>query len=232
MTTRPTLLITNDDGIEAPGLATLAAAASALANVVVVAPTQHLSGCSHQVTVDRPLTAARVRENWYAVNGTPVDCVRLALLQICPAATWVLSGVNDGGNLGIDVWMSGTVAAVREASFLGRRGIALSQYRRRGEQPVWSRTAAHTARVLEYLLPQSPSPGNFWNVNFPAGDVAMAELIVCRLDPHPLPVKYEAKGDEFHYRTSYQDRHREPKHDVDVCFGGDISITPVDGLAR
>ena len=161
MTTRPTILITNDDGIDAPGLATLAAAASALANVVVVAPTQHLSGCSHQVTVDRPLTAARVRENWYAVNGTPVDCVRLALLQICPAATWVLSGVNDGGNLGIDVWMSGTVAAVREASFLGRRGIALSQYRRRGEQPVWSRTAAHTAGCWNTCCRSHPAPVTF-----------------------------------------------------------------------
>ncbi|MBC7817459.1 MAG: 5'/3'-nucleotidase SurE, partial [Planctomycetaceae bacterium] len=119
-------LLTNDDGIDAPGLRLLAEIAREFGEVIVVAPDGVRSGCGHQVTNDRPLALTNVRPGEFACDGTPADCARLGLKHIAADVDWVLSGVNDGGNLGIDVYMSGTVAAVREAVLLGKPGIALS----------------------------------------------------------------------------------------------------------
>src|SRR5262245_38460098 len=108
------LLLTNDDGIDAPGIQALVQAAQALGEPVVVAPMQAHSGCSHRVTTEEPIRVQQRSPSSYAVEGTPADCVRLALHSIAPETTWVLSGINAGGNLGADVHISGTVAAVRE----------------------------------------------------------------------------------------------------------------------
>src|SRR5262245_53768028 len=125
------LLLTNDDGIDAPGLRALLAAAQPLGEPVVVAPARAHSGCSHRVTTDGPFRVA-ARPDGFAVEGTPADCVRVALHDVAPDIAWVLSGINAGGNLGADVYHSGTVAAVREAVLHGLPGVALSQYRKRG----------------------------------------------------------------------------------------------------
>ena len=90
------LLLTNDDGIEAPGLCVLEQVAQEFGEVVVVAPDRHLSGCSHQVTTHQPLRITEQAANRFAVGGTPADCVRLGLLHVAPDADWVFSGVNDG----------------------------------------------------------------------------------------------------------------------------------------
>ncbi|MCU0537977.1 MAG: 5'/3'-nucleotidase SurE, partial [Hydrococcus sp. Prado102] len=109
-----TLIITNDDGIDAPGIRALY---KALNNQgIIVAPKDHLSGCGHQVTTTRPIHLQKRSPNEYAVDGTPADCTRLAITHIAPETKWVLSGINAGGNLGIDTYISGTVAAVREAA--------------------------------------------------------------------------------------------------------------------
>src|SRR5207237_5468389 len=126
-----------------------------------------LAGCSHRVTTDEPLRVEQRAAKQYAVAGTPADCVRLGLLQIAPDATWVLSGINRGGNLGADIHYSGTVAAVREAVLHGWPGIAFSQYRRTGLDPDWPRATRWTARVLAELLPRPVEPGPFYNVNLP-----------------------------------------------------------------
>src|SRR4051794_1097407 len=112
-TTR-TLLLTNDDGIEAPGLAALYAAAEGPGARWVVAPTGHYSGCGHVVTTHAPVTIVRQGRDRFGVDGTPADCVRMALHHLEPGLSWVLSGINAGGNLGTDTHHSGTVAAVRE----------------------------------------------------------------------------------------------------------------------
>jgi hypothetical protein len=112
------LLLTNDDGIDAPGLAALAAAAEQLGEAVVVAPLEGHSGCGHRVTTDEELTILGRGVSRFAVDGTPADCVRVALHSLAPEASHVLAGINAGGNLGADVWISGTVAAVREAVWL------------------------------------------------------------------------------------------------------------------
>ena len=108
------LLLTNDDGFDAPGLDALLKAAEGLGECVVLAPRQPLSGCSHQVTTHEPLRVERRGLSRYSLSGTPADCVRIGLRQLVPDAGCVLSGINQGGNLGSDVFYSGTVAAVRE----------------------------------------------------------------------------------------------------------------------
>ena len=109
-------LLTNDDGIDAPGLSVLCQVAEQLGEVAVVAPDQPHSGCSHRVSSEYPICLDRRADRRYALNGTPVDCTRIGMTHVAPDSDWVIAGVNCGANLGCDVLMSGTVAAVREAA--------------------------------------------------------------------------------------------------------------------
>ncbi|NEO28396.1 MAG: 5'/3'-nucleotidase SurE, partial [Kamptonema sp. SIO4C4] len=117
------LILTNDDGIEAPGIQALHNAVQG--DGIIIAPHQQLSGCGHQVTTSDSFRVEKRTPSHYAVEGTPADCTRVALAQLYPKQiNWVLSGINAGGNMGVDVYISGTVAAVREAAFHGIPGIA------------------------------------------------------------------------------------------------------------
>jgi 5'-nucleotidase len=220
------LLLTNDDGIDAPGLAALAQVAAQFGRVTVVAPDGHISGCSHGTTTDRPLSVEERGPGRYAVLGTPADCARIGTMHLAPDADWVLSGINDGGNLGVDVYMSGTVAAAREAMLLGRPAIALSQYRR-GRSLDWSRAANLVAAILPQLLETPPEWGVFFNVNLPDdGESTDTPLLVERpLDPHPLPITFKVDGQRYVYHSNYHERPREPDCDVAACFGGQITLT-------
>jgi 5'-nucleotidase len=142
-------VVTNDDGIDAPGIKALVEATKVLQqDVVVVAPLMHLSGCSHQVTTHQPIQIQQ-RSDWeYAIAGTPADCVRIALSHLRLQVDYVLSGINSGGNLGTDVHISGTVAAVREASLHRIPGIAISHYRQGKRQIDWNLATAHAIQVL------------------------------------------------------------------------------------
>lgn len=219
-------LLTNDDGIDAPGLRLLAEIARDFGEVIVVAPDGVRSGCGHQVTNDRPLALTEVRPGEFACDGTPADCTRLGLRHIASNVDFVLSGVNDGGNLGIDVYMSGTVAAVREAVLLGTPGIALSQYVGRKDSVDWPSRASLLRNVLTQLL-ASPPPDGFWNVNFPIWEPSQPhpKIVECRLDLNRHDVRFESHEDRWHYRGIYRDRPRTDGHDVDVCFGGNIALT-------
>jgi 5'-nucleotidase len=224
-------LLTNDDGIDAPGLQALCEAAQPLGEAVVVAPADALSGCSHQVTTSQPLRIEPRRPGWFAVSGTPADCVRVGLLRLAPDADWVLSGINAGGNLGADVYSSGTVAAVREAVLHGWPGVALSQYRKRGLAVDWGRAAAWVTAALGELLARPWRRGSFWNVNLPhlGPEEPDPERVYCRLDPTPLPLSYRhEEGGLLHYDGDYHNRRRENGTDVDVCFQGKIAVTRID----
>jgi 5'-nucleotidase len=219
-------LLTNDDGIEAPGLAALARALEGFGTLATVAPDQHLSGCSHQATTHRELVLTTYAEGRYALDGTPVDCARVGLLHVAPEAEWVVSGINEGGNLGADVYLSGTVAAAREAALLGRSGIAVSQYVRRGLPLDWEMSGRWTRTVVEMLIDRYPQRGALWNVNLPHLEPgSRPDVVFCQLDPHPLPVQFVATENTFRYFGIYQDRQRMPGHDVAVCFGGAIAVT-------
>src|SRR5262245_52909245 len=123
----PVLLVTNDDGAQAQGLAALAAALEDLGEVYVIAPEREQSACGHALTLHRPLRVSRLRDRWFAVNGTPSDCVNLGVLGFLPEPPLlVASGINHGSNLGDDVTYSGTVSAAMEGTLLGVPSMAVS----------------------------------------------------------------------------------------------------------
>lgn len=224
-----TFLLTNDDGIGAPGLAALREVACRKGEVMVVAPHAEQSGVSHRVTYRDPITVRQVADNEHAIEGTPADCTRIGLLHLARKSTWLLSGINEGGNLGSDVLMSGTVAAAREAALMGFPAIAFSQYRH-GSVPVrWDRARAWAANVLEMLLERPVESRTFWNVNFPDPETAteQPEVVFCSVDPGHHAVQYEETAEGLVYRGIYQERHREPGCDVDVCFSGRIAVSLV-----
>lgn len=224
------LIVTNDDGVDEPGLAALARTAAGLGRVRVLAPLDPHSSCSHAVTTQRPIRVERRPDGRVGIAGTPADCVRLALHHFEPGAAWVLAGINAGANLGTDIHLSGTVAAVREAALHGVPGVALSQYIVRGRPIDWLRAERWTARVLAPLLAGPAEPGTFWNVNFPSlgPDEPEPEVVVCPIDPSPLPVRYEVvEGDSVVFVGDYHARPRRPRSDIDVCFGGQIALSRV-----
>jgi 5'-nucleotidase len=223
-------LLTNDDGIDAPGLEALVTAARAHGNPVVVAPAGPQSGVSHAVTWHEGVRIEPRGEQRFAIHGTPADCTRLGLLHLVPDAKWVLSGINHGANLGADVYYSGTVAAVREAVLHGWLGVAVSHYRKSGIEFDWKRAATWVDRVLADLLTKQIEPGFFFNVNLPAlpTEAADPEIVWCPLDPKPLPLNYRHEEESgLYYAGDYNLRDRTPGADVDVCFGGRIAVTAV-----
>ena len=220
-------LLTNDDGIDAPGLEALLAAATMLGDPVVVAPVDVHSGCGHRVTTHGGLKIDKKSACRFALSGTPGDCVRLALHQIAPDIDWVLAGINHGGNLGADVFHSGTVAAVREAAFHGKPGIAISQYVRKGLPFEWQRSTARIVPVLRDLLARPHEPGTYWNINLPhlEPDATEPKVVFCPLDPSPLPLSFRQEDELWHYAGNYHSRQRQVGSDVDVCFQGKIAVT-------
>jgi len=167
------LLLSNDDGCSAPGLAALAEALGAAGEVTVVAPDRNRSGASNSLTLERPLRVTEQGKGRYCVDGTPTDCVHLAITGLLEREPdLVVSGVNDGANLGDDVLYSGTVAAAVEGRFLGLPAIAVSLVGHAGRH---FETAAQVARRLVLGLRRNPLPADtILNVNVP--DLPMAEI--------------------------------------------------------
>ncbi|MEM9804318.1 MAG: 5'/3'-nucleotidase SurE [Cyanobacteria bacterium P01_D01_bin.56] len=227
-----TIALTNDDGIDAPGIEALRCAIASIVDasspIGVVAPDQHLSGCSHQINRGGPIAVVQQTDHRYAISGTPADCTRVAR-HLYPTLDWVLSGINDGGNLGADIYVSGTVAAAREATLLRVPAIAISHYKSRGFSIDWDITARRAARVLSLLMDKNLVPGEFWNVNLPplATSDPEPEIVFCPVCTQPLPTPSTLEAGQFRYTGAYQDRPRDPGADVDVCFSGKISVSKV-----
>lgn len=220
-----TIILTNDDGIDAPGLRALQKAVTG--ESIIVATKQPHSGCGHQVTTNQGIKLEKRSPNEYAIEGTPVDCTRIAITKIATNTKLVLSGINAGGNLGTDVYISGTVAAVREAAIHGIPGIAISHWIKNPLVIDWSVAADWTSRVLKDLLPRPLPPGSFWNVNLPhlEADQPEPKIILCEPSIAPLPVDYRVEGDTYYYQGEYAKRDRTVGTDVDICFGGNIAVT-------
>lgn len=222
-------LLTNDDGIDAPGLQALAESVEHSAECVVVAPALPISECSHRVTTSEPIRVEERARNQFAVHGTPADCVRVAMIEICRdrKPDWVLSGINAGGNLGVDVFLSGTVAAAREATLFGTAAAAFSQYRRKGHAIDWAGASRRTRWILDQLIPDPLHPGEFWNVNLPhlVNGEPEPELVFCLPSQKHLPVQFRRENQNLMYVGNYQERDREPGSDVDRCFGGQVTVS-------
>ncbi len=221
------IILTNDDGIDAPGLEALSQILRAVSTPIIVAPEQPQSGISHSVTTRSPISINRLGKNRFSVGGTPADCARIAVKEIATDAAWLISGINPGANLGSDVYQSGTVAAAREAAILGYRAIAVSQYIAKDCQIDWDITKEHAQPVLYMLLDKDLTRGCFWNVNLPhpitAGSGVGFEF--CRLDIHPHKYSFRNEGSNFIYEGTIHERPRDPGKDVAICFGGKISIS-------
>ena len=167
------ILLSNDDGYHAEGLATLALGLKDLGELTIIAPDRNQSGASHSLTLDTPLRVNQTRDGIYYVNGTPTDCVHLAITGLLKEdPDMVVSGINHGANLGDDVLYSGTVAAAVEGRFLGLPAIAVSLV---GENPKHFDTAAQAVRDLVIHLMEHPLPANtVLNVNVP--DIPYSQL--------------------------------------------------------
>ncbi|CAN5337108.1 5'/3'-nucleotidase SurE [soil metagenome] len=160
------ILLSNDDGYQSPGLRALACALAEVAEVTVVAPDRNQSGASNSLTLEVPLRVGTTETGVRFVNGTPTDCVHLAITGLlAEEPDMVISGINDGPNLGDDVHYSGTVAAAMEGRFLGFSAVAISLA---ADRPQHYDTAARVARQLVERLERAPLPaGSILNVNVP-----------------------------------------------------------------
>ncbi len=232
------ILLSNDDGILAPGLAALRSAVADLGEVSVVAPDTPQSAAGHGITVRRPLSVQRVRlagrEELFglSVDGRPADCVRLAVHSLLPERPeLVLSGINAGANAGINVFYSGTVAAAAEAAMLNIPAIAFSAEAATGEVD-FARCAALSRWVLDRLLEAGLVAGEVVNVNIPAGGAGVPRGVrVVRQSTAEIEESYRHDG-EVEGRHSYTigDQWRFIGHeddDVTSLAEGYITITPL-----
>lgn len=229
-------LLTNDDGIHAPGLVALEAAVRMLpdATYTVVAPEEERSMCGHRVTTREPLLVEQHDERHYGVSGTPADCVRVALFGLHLMPDFILSGVNSGGNMGQDLPVSGTVAAAREAAYHGLPAAALSHYLIKDLTVDWSRLAHWSQQIIAELLTEPLGEGQFWNVNFPhhpTGDLQLPPRVPAQPSREPLKVSFAHQSAEtpgrmiFQYNAQYKDRPAPHGTDVAVCFGGKVAVS-------
>ena len=226
------ILVSNDDGYDAPGITALATALSSLAEITVVAPSRNRSATSNSITVDRPLRITQADNGFYFVDGTPADCVHLAVtgfLDFRPDL--VVSGVNDGANLGDDTIYSGTVAAAMEGYLLGSPSIAVSLAARPATR---FDTAAQVARdiVARYQknLPTTP-----WLLNVNVPNVPYAELkgirtvrLGKRHQAEPAVKAINEKG-EVEYRVGPVGKAADagPDTDFGTIAEGYASVTPL-----
>lgn len=165
---KPLILVTNDDGVHAPGLRALVAALAPVGEVHVVAPDREVSACSQSLTLKHPLRAESVEPLVHAVDGTPADCVNLALVKLLPRRPeLVVSGINRGANLGEDVFYSGTIGGAREGTFFGVPSVAVSLAARAEADFLYA--AEFSARVARLVLDKGLPERTLLNVNVPPG---------------------------------------------------------------
>lgn len=196
------ILVTNDDGIAAPGLDVLAGVAASLAaDVTIVAPDLNQSGTAHSLTLHEPMRLRELGPKRFSVKGTPTDCVIMAVKHLMAGAPpdLILSGVNWGANIADDITYSGTVAGAIEGALLGIPSIALSQACNfdTGSAPLWETAASHAPGLLARLIKAGWPQGVFLNVNFP--DCAAADVTGTRVTHQgvrdPAVMSIEARQD-------------------------------------
>ncbi len=230
------ILVSNDDGIVAPGLAVLADAARSLsADVWVVAPEQEQSGAGHSLTLQRPLRIRQVADRHYAVDGTPTDCVLLAVHEILKdhKPTLILSGVNYGGNMGEDVTYSGTVAAAMEGTLLGIPSIAFSLAVVHGETPLWQTPRGLIPDLIRNLAAHQWPTGCLMNVNIPNREPAAitgvrAAAQGMRKLGDNLVKSVDPRGKTYYWIGPVRDEDAtKPGTDLNAVTEGAVAVTPI-----
>jgi 5'-nucleotidase len=229
---RPRILLTNDDGIHSAGLTALVKALRRLGKVWVVAPDRERTAAGHAVTLHKPLRVHEMEKRVYVVNGTPVDCVNLALLNIMPKRPHLLvSGINKGVNLGDDVLYSGTVSAAVEGTILGIPSMAVSQ---EGRDQFYFATGAHYAlRVATLILRQGLPEETLVNLNVPSRplETVAGVRVTClsrRRFENPIVEKVDPHGKRYFWiagtRVSWS---RSKDSDHEAIAEGAVSLTPL-----
>lgn len=225
------ILVTNDDGIHSDGLQILEKALKELGDVYVVAPMSEMSGASHSLTLARPLRIRQMDDRHWAIDGTPTDCVTLALNKILPEnerPDICVSGINHGGNLGDDATYSGTVAGALEATILGVPGIALSLVAR--DNFDFSQSAAIAVAAARKVLEEGLQEGTLLNINIPATEIKGVRItrqgiknarpvITEHIDPRGKP--YFWIGEEYFSTNSAEGT------DYNAVELGYVSVTPL-----
>lgn len=231
------ILLTNDDGILAPGLRSLEKIARQLSkDLWTVAPDYEQSGASHSLTLTQPLRVRKINSRKYAVRGTPTDCVIMAIdvLMKGQKPDLILSGVNRGGNLGEDVTYSGTIAAAMEGTLLGIPSIALSQNYKHQHPVKWATAEHHGAPIIRKLLKQGWPRDVLINVNFPdvmhsqVSGVEVAQQGKRDLSDLVIDDRVDARGVPY-YWIGFRRQLGAPADDTDlgVVARGGISVTPL-----
>jgi 5'-nucleotidase len=224
------ILVTNDDGVRTRGIRVLADALAPLGEVVIVAPAREMSAIGHALTLHHPLRLEQIRDSTYALDGTPTDCVNIAVTAVLKGLPdLVVSGINRGLNVGDDVTYSGTVAGAMEGALLGVPSIAVSLQQGPGE---WDfREAAAVARVMaERVLRTRLPPRTFLNVNVPRrtplgvrvtaqGARAHATTVTDRHDPRGRPYYWIGEGKDEWLAS------RDSDHEA--VQSGFVSVTPL-----
>ena len=229
------ILVSNDDGVQSPGLHLLADRLAESHEVWVVAPAEEQSAKSHSLTMHKPLRIREVEERRFSVSGTPADCVYIGIHHIVTELPdLVVSGINNGSNLGGDVHYSGTVAAAREAVLQGVPAIALSLERGSGDRTLHWETATHfAARIVQTAQHEGPGPAGLLNVNVPnlplnevkgmkacALSVRVYEPMVDRrLDPRGVPYVWIG-GPHLRFEGG-------PDSDGTAIHEGWVTVTPL-----
>ncbi len=226
------ILLTNDDGVYSPGIQTLARRLRELDDVVIVAPDRERSAAGHSMTLHRPLLIEEIKPSIYSVNGTPTDCVNIAvkgLLKETPRL--VVSGINKGPNLGDDITYSGTVAGAIEGTLLGIPSIAVSVVAR--NDFLFPEAAEVTLRAVVRTLEKGMAPGTLLNINVPNKPLSeIRGTLITRLGKriyHQMTVeRVDPRGKKYYWIGGGEpDWEREEGTDFDAVDRSMVSITPL-----
>ena len=227
------ILITNDDGIDAPGIKALQQALAGLGEVFIVAPDREQSASSHALTLKRPLRVVAKSERIISVDGTPTDAVHLAVNGLFRHIRFdlVVSGINAGGNMGDDITYSGTVSAAFESTLLGIPSFAISLDGRNGF--VWESAAAYAQNVAKYILEHGLPPDVLLNINVP--NLPLDKIKAHRLTKQGKRIygdeiveKSDPRGEKYFW-IGGQDHGFKPIEgsDLQAVADGEVSITPI-----
>ena len=224
------ILVTNDDGVHSDGIRALADALKSLGDVTIVAPLAEASAIGHALTLRRPLRLETISAGVYAVDGTPTDCVNIAISSVLRGMPdLVVSGINKGWNLGDDVTYSGTVSGAFEAALLGPPGIAVS-LQRTGEAFDFSEAARGASIVAQSVLEKGLPSRTFLNINVPQGRTKGIKVTVQARRNHITKVdeRIDPRGQRYFWIEEGQnDWEPHDRSDFQAVRDGYISVTPL-----
>ena len=229
---KPLILISNDDGVRAPGINALTDALVGIGDLIIAAPDRERSAASHSISLDHPLRAHAVAPDTWAIDGTPVDCIYLAIHHLVPRRPDLcLSGINNGYNLGSDVFYSSTVGAALEGALRGVPAIALSLERQMPQDFAYA--AAFSAQLVRDILARGENaiePGTLLNVNIPSGPVRglRPTTLGQRIYRDQVSVRKDLRGKDYFWIGGPEEKGPDiPGSDCTAIAEGMVSVTAI-----